>query len=300
MDMAQGYGRVFPEHKWAIVKSAQELGHIVGMTGDGVNDAPALKQADVGIAVSGATAAARAAASLILTAPGLSVIIRGIEEARRTFARMMGYAYYRVAMTLNIMVFIVLGVVLFNFQALTPIMIIVLALLDDVPVMLIAFDNADGRAEAGEVGHASGDVHQLDPVGGGDRAEHWTAPPPASDLHLPLDQIQTGMFMQLVIGGHLLLFSTRSQGAVLETATSRGQAVLGDPWDADFRCADGRERMADSGDSVGADRLHLVVQPGVAVCRGLGKDGHESVDRSLGEEWERWLRPYGHSGCARS
>src|SRR5664279_1839540 len=92
--------------------------------------------------VSGATAAARAAASLILTAPGLSVIIRGIEEARRTFERMMGYAYYRVAMTINIMVFIVLGVVLFNFQALTPLMIIVLALLDDVPVMLIAFDNA--------------------------------------------------------------------------------------------------------------------------------------------------------------
>src|SRR6516164_582214 len=72
VNVAEGYGRVFPEHKWAIVKSAQQLGHIVGMTGDGVNDSPALKQADVGIAVSGATEAARAAAGLILTAPGLS------------------------------------------------------------------------------------------------------------------------------------------------------------------------------------------------------------------------------------
>src|SRR5208282_4495198 len=85
VDVAEGFGRVFPEHKWAIVKAAQQLGHIVGMTGDGVNDSPALKQADVGVAVSGATEAARAAASLILTAPGLSVIIRGIEEARRIF-----------------------------------------------------------------------------------------------------------------------------------------------------------------------------------------------------------------------
>jgi H+-transporting ATPase len=113
VNVAEGYGRVFPEHKWAIVKSAQQLGHIVGMTGDGVNDSPALKQADVGVAVSGATEAARAAAGLILTAPGLSVIIRGIEEARKTFERMMGYAYYRVAMTVSIMLFIVLVMVIF-------------------------------------------------------------------------------------------------------------------------------------------------------------------------------------------
>jgi len=142
VDTAEGFGRVFPEHKWAIVKAAQQLGHIAGMTGNGVNDAPALKQADVGVAVSGATEAARAAAGLILTAPGLSVIIRGIEEARRTFERMMGYAYYRIAMTISIMLFIVLIMVVYQVQILTPVMIILLALLDDVPVMLIAFDNA--------------------------------------------------------------------------------------------------------------------------------------------------------------
>ena len=87
---ADEFARVFPEHQFAIVKTLQEGGYIAGMTGDGVNDAPALKQADVGIAVSGATDAARAAADLVLTAPGLSVITTAIEEARRIFERMTG------------------------------------------------------------------------------------------------------------------------------------------------------------------------------------------------------------------
>jgi H+-transporting ATPase len=99
---AEGFAQVFPEHKYAIVKSLQKLGHIAGMTGDGVKDAPALKHADVGIAVSGATDAARAAA-VILTDPGLSLIINGIEEARSIFARMTSYTLYRVAMTADIM-----------------------------------------------------------------------------------------------------------------------------------------------------------------------------------------------------
>jgi H+-transporting ATPase len=212
VDVAQGFGRVFPEHKWAIVKSAQELGQIVGMTGDGVNDAPALKQADVGIAVCGATAAARAAAALILTAPGLSVIIRGIEEARKTFERMMGYAYYRVAMTINIMCFVVLAMLAFNFQALTPIMIILLALLDDMPVMMVAFDNAtvDSRPVKWDMYKvlmtstilaAFGILQSLVML----RYLHHR-------LDLPLENVQTAMFMQLVIAGHLLLFSTRAKG----------------------------------------------------------------------------------------
>ena len=142
IDEADGFAQVFPEHKYAIVKIQQENGHIVGMTGDGVNDAPALKQADVGIAVSGATEAARAAAALILTAPGLSVIIEGIAEARRIFERMMSYVLYRIAMTIAIMVFVVLASIYYHFFPLTAIMLIALALLDDVPIMTIAFDNA--------------------------------------------------------------------------------------------------------------------------------------------------------------
>ena len=212
VDVAEGFGRVFPEHKWAIVKSAQQLGHIVGMTGDGVNDAPALKQADVGIAVSGATEAARAAAGLILTAPGLSTIIRGIEEARRTFERMMGYAYYRIAMTISIMLFIVLVMVLYSVQILTPVMIILLALLDDVPVMLIAFDNAKvssrpSKWDMHRVLTVSSMLSLIGVVQSSGLLRHLH-----HGLHMELPGLQTAMFMQLVIAGHLLLFSTRSRG----------------------------------------------------------------------------------------
>src|SRR5215472_2706784 len=103
IERADGFARVFPEHKYAIVKALQARGHLVAMTGDGVNDAPALKQADCGTAVSGATDAARGAAALILTAPGLSVINSAIDEARRIFGRITTYTIYRIELTMDIM-----------------------------------------------------------------------------------------------------------------------------------------------------------------------------------------------------
>lgn len=138
---ADGFAQVFPEHKFAIVKAMQSKGHITGMTGDGVNDAPALKQADIGIAVSGATDAARAAADLVLTAPGLSVIVQAVEEARKIFERMNSYAIYRITETIRIMLFMVLAMIAFNFYPITAVMIILLALLNDLPIMTIAKDN---------------------------------------------------------------------------------------------------------------------------------------------------------------
>ena len=213
IERAEGFAQVFPEHKYAIVKALQERGHIVGMTGDGVNDAPALKQADVGIAVSGATEAARAAAALILTAPGLSVIIGGIEEARRIFERMMGYTLYRIAMTMDIMVFIVLATIVYGFFPLTPIMIIALALLDDVPIMTIAFDNAivppkPVRWEMDRVLTVSSILGFLAVVQSFGLLY-------IADTVLQLDKphLQTMMFLQLVAGGHLMLFLTRTQKA---------------------------------------------------------------------------------------
>lgn len=226
IEEADGFAQVFPEHKYAIIKALQDHGHLAGMTGDGVNDAPALKQADMGIAVSGATDAARAAADLILTAPGLSVIIRAVEEGRRIFERMMSYTIYRIAMTVDIMVFVVLAMLALGSYPLTPVMIIVLALLDDIPIMAIAFDNTlldpkpvrwDMRRVliiASVLGLAS--VVQsfiLLYLG-------------RYSFHFGTGMLQTAVFLQLVVGGHLMLFLTRQRGFFWQRPTPSAKLFL--------------------------------------------------------------------------
>ena len=119
IEAADGFAQVFPEHKYHIVDVLQKRGHIVGMTGDGVNDAPALKKADCGIAVSGATDAARAAADIVLLTPGLSVIIDAIKESRKIFQRMNSYAMYRITETLRVLLFVTLAILVFNFYPFT-------------------------------------------------------------------------------------------------------------------------------------------------------------------------------------
>ena len=141
IENADGFAQVFPEHKFHIVDVLQKRGHIVGMTGDGVNDAPALKKADCGIAVSGATDAARAAASIVLMKPGLSVIIDAVKESRRIVQRMNSYAIYRIAETLRVLLFVTLAILIFNFFPVTAIMIVILALLNDGSILSIAYDN---------------------------------------------------------------------------------------------------------------------------------------------------------------
>jgi H+-transporting ATPase len=141
VEEADGFAEVFPEHKYEIVENLQNNGHIVGMTGDGVNDAPALKKADSGIAVAGATDAARSAADIVLTKPGLSVIIDAIKEARQIFQRMQHYSIYRISETIRVVIFITLTITLFNVYPITAVMIVLLALLNDLPVITIAYDN---------------------------------------------------------------------------------------------------------------------------------------------------------------
>jgi H+-transporting ATPase len=216
VEKAEGFARVFPEHKYAIVKALQNKGHIVAMTGDGVNDAPALKQADAGVAVSGATDAARAAAALILTAPGLSVIIQAVEEARRIFERMMSYTIYRIAMTIDIMTFVVLAMLVFGFYPLTAVMIILLALLDDIPIMTIAYDNTwlDPKPvrwnmrRVLSISSLLGVLAVVETFG-----MLWIG---KEVLHYATPQLQSMLFLQLVAGGHLMLFVTRTQKAFFQ------------------------------------------------------------------------------------
>jgi H+-transporting ATPase len=216
VEKAGGFAQVYPEHKYGIVKALQARGHIVGMTGDGVNDAPALKQADIGIAVSGATDAARAAASLVLTAPGLSVITTAVEEARRIFERMNSYAVYRITETIRIMVFVVLAMIVFNFYPITAIMIILLAFLNDIPIMTIAYDRTglEPRPVHWDMHRviAVATVMGLTGVSGSFLmlylAVKW--------LHLTIPQVQTYIFLKMAVAGHLTLFVSRSKGFFLK------------------------------------------------------------------------------------
>ncbi len=212
VEASEGFAQVFPEHKFEIVKTLQARGHIVGMTGDGVNDAPALKQADVGIAVSGATDAARAAADLVLTAPGLSVIVRAIEEARRIFERMNSYAIYRITETIRIMVFVVLAMLAFNFYPITAIMIILLAFFNDVPIMTIAYDHTSLDPEP-----VRWDMHRVllvsTVMGLTGVAGSFLMLYVAVDvLRLPTPQVQSFIFLKMAVAGHLTLFVSRSKG----------------------------------------------------------------------------------------
>ena len=212
IEKADGFAQVFPEHKFHIVDVLQQRGHIVGMTGDGVNDAPALKKADCGIAVSGATDAARAAASIVLLASGLSVIIDAIKESRKIFQRMNSYAIYRIAETLRVLLLMTLAILVFNFYPVTAVMIVMIALLNDGAILSIAYDNVHykDKPEAWNMRLVLGISTVLGIIGVvaafglfylGERV-----------FHLDRDHIQTLMYLKLSVAGHLTIFLTRTRG----------------------------------------------------------------------------------------
>ena len=211
VEAAEGFAQVFPEHKFQIVKALQSRGHIVGMTGDGVNDAPALKQANAGIAVSGATDAARAAAALVLTAPGLSVIVQAVETARTIFERMNSYAIYRITETIRIMFFVVAAMIVFKFYPITTVMIILLALLNDLPILTIAYDNTwlDPNPVRWDMRRVLTVATVLGLIG---VVETFIILVIARDwFHLASAQIQSFIYLKLAVAGHLTLFVARTR-----------------------------------------------------------------------------------------
>jgi H+-transporting ATPase len=210
---ADGFAQVFPEHKFHIVDVLQQRGHIVAMTGDGVNDAPALKEADAGIAVSGATDAARAAADIVLLAPGLSVIIDAIKESRKIFQRMSSYAIYRIAETVRVLLFMTLSILVFNFYPVTAVMIVLLALLNDGAILSIAYDRVrySNEPERWNMREVLGVATMLGIAGVvasfglfyiGERV-----------LDLSRDTIQSLMYLKLSVAGHMTIFVTRTRKA---------------------------------------------------------------------------------------
>jgi len=200
---ADAFAEVTPEHKFNIIKHFQRKNKIVGMTGDGVNDAPALKQADVGIAVAGATDAARSAAALVLTAPGLDVITRAVEES---------YATFRITESMRVLLFMTLSILIFNFYPVTAIMVVLLAILNDIPIMMIAYDNVKTARKPVRWNMPRVlTTASILSVGGviSSFLLFWYI-----DTRLGYDDatIRTMIFLKLLIAGHMTIFLTRTSG----------------------------------------------------------------------------------------
>ncbi len=211
-EQADGFAQVVPEDKYRIVEALQDHGHIVGMTGDGVNDVAALHRADAGIAVSGATEAAQAAADIVLLAPGLSTIVEAVHRAREVFRRMKNYAIYRITETLRIVAFVTVTIVVFGFFPITPIQVVLLAILNDAAILTIAYDRvrASGRPERWDLTEVLviaatlgffGVVSTFGLV--------WIAHGP---LALTDAVVPTLVYLKLSVSGHFTVFLARTRG----------------------------------------------------------------------------------------
>jgi len=207
------YPGVFPQDKFLLVQALQKAGHVVGMTGDGVNDAPALRQADVGIAVASETDVAKAAASLVLTRTGLGEIVMAIEGSRRIFQRMQNFVLTMISMKLSTPIFFALGVILVGKFVLTPLQIVILMLLGNFVTMSVSMDRVASSPQpdrwvirplmAAGAGLA---ILSLLPNGG----IYWVA---MNVLQLGVAQTQTLLFFWLVISaGQAVLYVTRGRG----------------------------------------------------------------------------------------
>ncbi|MEO2117642.1 MAG: plasma-membrane proton-efflux P-type ATPase [Methanocaldococcus sp.] len=211
VEEADGFAEVFPEHKYKIVDSLQKKGHMVAMTGDGVNDAPALKKADCGIAVSNATDAARAAADIVLLSPGISVIVDAIKEARKIFERMENYVIYRITETIRVLFFMELSILLLGFYPITAIMIVLLAILNDIPILTIAYDNVIEAKQP-----VKWELNKILPVSTalgltGVCSSFLLLYIADFYMHLSLEMIRTLIFLKLIVAGHSTLLVARSK-----------------------------------------------------------------------------------------
>ncbi len=206
------YARVFPEHKIQLIRLLQAAGHVVGMTGDGVNDAPALKQADVGIAVASATDVARASAGVVLTAPGLVDALSAVQISRRIYQRMLTYTINKIMKTLEIAVFLSIGVILTGTFVITPLLIVLLLFTNDFVTMSITTDNVSYSRKPDRW-----NVRTLMLVGAAlaalvlvlSFAVFFTG---RNVLHLPLAQLQTLVFVMLVATGQGNVYLVRERG----------------------------------------------------------------------------------------
>ena len=229
VEETDGFAEVFPEHKYHIVELLQEKGHTVGMTGDGINDSPALKKANVGIAVAGATDAAKSAADIVLTQPGISVIIDSVKQSRKIFQRMNNYSIYRITETIRVLFFITVSILIFDFYPITALMIVLLALLNDGPIMTIAYDHVKYSSEPEKwdlrivlsISTFLGILGVLE--------SFFVLYLGINILQLPLPVLQSFIYLKLSVAGTLTVYMARTKGHFWEIrpAPQLFTAILG-------------------------------------------------------------------------
>lgn len=215
------FAGVFPEDKFHLVQGLQKSGCVIGMTGDGVNDAPALKQAEVGIAVASATDVAKAAASLVLTTPGLSNILAAVKTSRRIYQRMLTYTLNKIVKTFQVALFLSLGFIFARVFVVTPLLIILLLFASDFVTMSLATDNVSYSLKPDRWKIRSLMI-----------AAFGLALPvlllsfgfflvARNILHLPLEQLQTLMFIMLVFTGQANVYLVRERHHFWNSLPSR-------------------------------------------------------------------------------
>jgi H+-transporting ATPase len=205
------FAGVLPEDKFDLVRSVQQTGHVIGMTGDGVNDAPALKQAEVGIAVSSATDVAKAAASVVLTNPGLGDILAAVKVSRQIYQRMLTYTLNKIIKTIEIALFLSLGLLLTRIFVITPLLIVLLLFTNDFVTMSIATDRVSFSSRPDRW-----DIRTLMLTAGILAALvlllSFTIFFTGRDVfHLPLQQLQTLVFVMLVFTGQSNIYLVRER-----------------------------------------------------------------------------------------
>lgn len=243
-EQGAGFAQVLPEHKYLIVEVLRQHGHLVGMTGDGVNDAPALKRADVGIAVQGATDAAQAASDIVLTKPGLSTIVTCIFTSRRIFQRMKNFVIYRVACTVQLLLFFFVSCLLFDpskinhkfdahFFTIPVIALVSITILNDGTIVAVAYDNVDAGSKPAKwnltslyivsasigLSALAGSILLLQIA--------LTCDHPGSIWHqlslptLDYGQVMTVMFLKISLSDYVSVFNSRCRGWMWSRAPSQ-------------------------------------------------------------------------------
>jgi H+-transporting ATPase len=240
---ADGFAQVFPEHKYLIVEALRQQGFLVGMTGDGVNDAPALKRADVGIAVQGATNAAQAAADIVLTEPGLSTIVTAIVTARKIFQRMKNFVIYRVACTQQLLFFFFVSCVFYhpnernddwpNYFYIPVIALVTITILNDGTIISVAYDNVHAShlpekwdlnilyivsSSIGMTALMSSLILLSYALSSNDPTSQWASwGLPA----LSYGEIQCLMYLKISLSDYMSVFNSRTKGWMWSRAPSR-------------------------------------------------------------------------------